>query len=60
MSILKISKHIKSGLSYNKTSALAHLLEACYKSMVRTVIEYASTVWSPYTKVNTNLIEAVQ
>jgi len=28
--------------------------------MVRPVIEYASTVWSPYTKANIGLIEAVQ
>ena len=26
--------------------------EACYRSMVRPVIEYASSVWSPSTKAN--------
>ena len=31
-----------------------------YKSMVRTNLEYANVVWSPYTKKNINLIESVQ
>ena len=33
---------------------------ACYKSMIRQILEYASTVWSPYTKKNILMIEAVQ
>ena len=33
---------------------------ACYKSMIRPILEYASTVWSPYTKKNILMIEAVQ
>ena len=28
--------------------------------MVRPIVEYANTVWSPYTKQNTSLLEAVQ
>jgi len=51
---------VKSFLQRNISSCPSKVKEACYKSMVRPVIEYASTVWSPYTKVNTNLIEAVQ
>ena len=35
--------------------------EVCYKSMVRPILEYSSTVWSPYTDKNIiNLIESVQ
>ena len=34
--------------------------EACYKSMVRPVVEYASAVWSPFMKAYINLIESVQ
>ena len=33
---------------------------ACYKSMIRPILEYASTVWSPYMKKNILMIEAVQ
>jgi len=51
---------VRSFLQRNISSCPSKMKEACYKSMVRPVIEYASTVWSPYTKVNTNLIEAVQ
>jgi len=52
------TKQTKSSLSYNETSALVRL--ACYRSMVRPVIEYASSVWSPYTKTNIGFVEAVQ
>ena len=32
----------------------------CYRSMVRPVLEYASSVWDPHTLNNINKIEAVQ
>ena len=32
----------------------------CYRSMVRPVLEYASSVWDPHTLNNINRIEAVQ
>ena len=34
--------------------------EACYKSLVRPVVEYSSVVWSPFTNANINLVESVQ
>ena len=34
--------------------------DACYKSMVRPILEYSSTVWSPFTKKNITMIESVQ
>ena len=32
----------------------------CYKSMVRPIIEYASSVWDPHTTVNIRRLESVQ
>ena len=32
----------------------------CYKSMVRPIVEYASSVWDPHTTININKIEAIQ
>ena len=34
--------------------------EQAYQTLVRTLVEYASTVWNPYTKTEINKIEAVQ
>ena len=32
----------------------------CYKSLIRPIMEYSSTVWDPYTARNINKIEIVQ
>jgi hypothetical protein len=34
--------------------------EQAYQTLVRTLVEYASTVWNPYTKTEINKIEAVK
>ena len=37
-----------------------HVKKKCYETLVRPILEYASTVWSPYYIKNINRIEAVQ
>ena len=37
-----------------------HIKETAYKTFVRPILEYASTVWDPYTQTNIDKIEAVQ
>ena len=34
--------------------------ECCYTSLVRTIMEYACTVWDPYTHANIGKLEMVQ
>ena len=51
---------VKSFLQRNIGSCTESVKEACYKSMIRPILEYSSTVWSPYTKKNILIIEAVQ
>ena len=67
---LKWNKHINNvAASANRTlgfiqrnlySCPQHIKESAYKTLVRPLTEYASTVWDPYTKVLTNKIEMVQ
>ena len=38
----------------------AALREMAYKTLVRPVVEYASSVWSPYTKSNVDKLEIIQ
>ena len=47
-------------LQRNISSCPQIVKEACYKTMVRPILEYSSTVWSPHTEKNINLIESVQ
>ena len=47
-------------LQRNLKSCPKSVKESCYKIMVCPIVEYANTVWSPYTKQNISLLEAVQ
>ena len=51
---------VKSFLQRNIGSCTETVKEACYKSMVKPILEFSSTVWSPYTKKNILMIESIQ
>ena len=52
---------VKNFLQCNITRACPVTVKAtCYCSMIRSILEYASIVWSPYTQRNIQLIESVQ
>ena len=48
---------VKAFLQRNIGSCTEVVKEACYKSMVRPILEYSSTVWSSFTKKNIIMIE---
>ncbi len=47
-------------LKRNITTKNEKVRELAYKTLIRPQVEYASTVWSPYTKQNINKVEMVQ
>ena len=51
---------VKAFLQRNITSCPLQVKENCYRIMVRPIMEYACTVWSPHTKKNIQILEAVQ
>ena len=50
----------KAFLQRNLTSYPPNIKLLCYITMVRSILEYASPVWSPYTKQDINRLEKVQ
>ena len=67
---LSFNKHV-CRISYKANSINAFLQrnikscppkgkEICYKIMVRPIVEYACTVWAPYTRKNIQSLETVQ
>ena len=55
-------KQIKlwSFLQRNLISCSTQVKMNCYKTFVRPIMDYCSTVWSPYTLCNINKAEAIQ
>jgi hypothetical protein len=47
-------------LRRNTYNCSQNVKETCYKSLVRPITEYASTVWDPYTQTNISKLEQVQ
>ena len=47
-------------LHRNLRQCPSNIKSMCYKSMVRPILEYASTVWDPHTNVNITKLESVQ
>lgn len=47
-------------LQRNLQSAPRYTKENCYQALVRPILEYASSVWDPWTKANIDKIETVQ
>ena len=47
-------------LKRNITTKNENVKQLAYKSLVRPQVEYASSIWSPYTKVNIQRVEMVQ
>jgi hypothetical protein len=51
---------LETSLYTNLKIPSIRIKEQAYQTLVRTLVEYASTVWNPYTKTEINKIEAVQ
>ena len=48
---------VKALLQRNIGSCTEAVKEVCYKSMVRPILEYSSTVWSLFTKKNITMVQ---
>ena len=51
---------VKAFLQCNLTSCPPNIKLLCYITMIRSILEYASSLWSPYTKQDINRLEKVQ
>jgi len=54
------ANNVKNFLQRNIRACPVNVKATCYCSMIRSILEYASIVWSPYTQRNIQLIESVQ
>ena len=51
---------IKAFLQRNLPYCPKHVKSNCYKTLLRPVLEYAATVWSPFTQFDISRLERVQ
>lgn len=58
--VTKKANNTLSFLRRNLSSCPRQTKAQTYQTMVRPVLEYASTAWDPYTQTNVNKLEAVQ
>jgi len=58
--IVNKANQVKGFLQRNIGSCPAKVKEACYKSMIRPMVEYSCAAWLPFTNTNINLIDLVQ
>ena len=59
-SITHKAAQVNGFLYRNLRQCPPHIKAMCYKSMVRPILEYASSVWDPHTTVNIRRLESVQ
>ena len=58
--ITKKANGVKAFLQRNMAQCPRKTKETCYEHLVRPLVEYASSIWDPWTKENISKIEAVQ
>ena len=51
---------VKAFLQRNMNQCPEETKKACYEHLVRPLLEYGNTIWDPWTKQNSDKIEAVQ
>ena len=51
---------VKCFLQRNLKPCPTTVKTTCNKSLIRSILDYASTIWSPYTKKNIQAVESVQ
>ncbi len=59
-SICSKANHTRAFLQHNTSHCPRHVKEACYNTLVRPLVEYASVVWDPHTKCRIQQLEMVQ
>ena len=54
------ANNVKSYLQRILKSCPVNIKVACYQSMVRSILDHTSTIWSPYTQKDIQTLESVQ
>ena len=58
--VVNKATNVKSLLQRNLKSCPTYMKNLCYLSLIRPILEYASTTWSAYTMLNITKLEKVQ